>query len=81
MYTFILFYFYICRYFSHRIECTLFGPYVDELNTFLASVEIHNVVVIVQFAKVKSFQGIIAIFIINVACYANVNSLTLLLYY
>lgn len=31
---------------------------MDELNAFLASREVDNVVVIVQFAKVKTFQGI-----------------------
>lgn len=40
------------------MECTLFGTYVEELNTFLSSGDIENAVVIVQFAKVKNFQGI-----------------------
>lgn len=43
---------------SHRMECTLFGTYVEELNTFLSSGDTENAVVIVQFAKVKNFQGI-----------------------
>lgn len=40
------------------MECTLFGTYVEELNTFLSSGDTENAVVIVQFAKVKNFQGI-----------------------
>ncbi|KAH1053286.1 hypothetical protein GYH30_022529 [Glycine max] len=37
------------------IECTLCGPFVDELNAFLASGEVKDVVVIVHLAKVKCF--------------------------
>jgi len=44
-------------YNSLRMECTLFGNYVDELNAFLSSGELQNVVISVQFAKVKIFQG------------------------
>ncbi|XP_057419196.1 uncharacterized protein LOC130713448 [Lotus japonicus] len=40
-----------------RIECAVFGVYVDELNNFLGGGDINNPVVIVHFAKVKSFQG------------------------
>lgn len=40
-----------------RVECALFGAYVDELANFLAGGELNNPVVIIQFAKVKSFQG------------------------
>lgn len=40
-----------------RVECALFGVYVDELTNFLAGGDINNPVVIVLFAKVKSFQG------------------------
>jgi len=43
---------------SFRIECTLFGNYVDELNAFLPSAEVQNVVVSIEFGKVKVFQGI-----------------------
>jgi len=39
------------------MECTLFGNYVDELNAFLSSRELQNVVISVQFAKVKIVQG------------------------
>ncbi|KAG4915486.1 hypothetical protein JHK87_053043 [Glycine soja] len=39
-------------------ECTLFGPFVDELNAFLAFGVVENAVVIVHLAKVKCFQGI-----------------------
>ncbi|XP_057455307.1 replication protein A 70 kDa DNA-binding subunit A-like isoform X2 [Lotus japonicus] len=40
-----------------RIECALFGVYVDELTNFLGGGELNYPVVIIQFAKVKSFQG------------------------
>ncbi|XP_057418858.1 uncharacterized protein LOC130713073 [Lotus japonicus] len=40
-----------------RVECALFGAYVDELANFLGNGELNNPVVIIQFAKVKSFQG------------------------
>ncbi|ESW18140.1 hypothetical protein PHAVU_006G016100 [Phaseolus vulgaris] len=39
-----------------HIECTLFGNYVDELNAFLSSAEVQNVVVSIEFGKVKVFQ-------------------------
>ncbi|XP_028216716.1 replication protein A 70 kDa DNA-binding subunit A-like [Glycine soja] len=39
-------------------ECTLFGPFVDELNAFLAFGVVENVVVIVHLAKVKCFQAL-----------------------
>ncbi|KAH1099635.1 hypothetical protein GYH30_035011 [Glycine max] len=38
------------------IECTLFGPFVDELNAFLASRVVENVVVIIHLAKMNCFQ-------------------------
>jgi len=41
-----------------RTECTLFGNYVDELNAFLSSGGVQNVVVSIEFAKVKVFQSI-----------------------
>ncbi|CAJ2678699.1 unnamed protein product [Trifolium pratense] len=41
---------------GHKIQCTLFGPYVDELNAFIASGDYNNAVVIVQLAKAKTFQ-------------------------
>ena len=44
---------------SFRIQCTLFGNYVDQLNAFLAAGEVENVVIAIQFAKVKLFRGII----------------------
>jgi len=51
-----------CRF---RIECTLFGTYVDELNDFLSTRKVHNVVISIEFPKVKSFRGIFLIFIIS----------------
>ncbi|XP_039687358.1 uncharacterized protein [Medicago truncatula] len=41
---------------GYKLQCTLFGTYVDELNTFLATGETANVVVSIQLAKVKVFQ-------------------------
>ncbi|XP_045797898.1 replication protein A 70 kDa DNA-binding subunit E-like [Trifolium pratense] len=38
-------------------KVTLFGPYADELNAFIASGEADNAVVAVLLAKVKMFQG------------------------
>jgi hypothetical protein len=35
----------------------LFGSYVDVLNGFLGAGEVQNVVVIMQLAKAKNFQG------------------------
>ncbi|XP_039687935.1 uncharacterized protein [Medicago truncatula] len=42
---------------GYKLQCTLFGTYVDKLNTFLATGETANVVVSIQLAKVKVFQG------------------------
>ncbi|KAK8464694.1 hypothetical protein PHAVU_010G059600 [Phaseolus vulgaris] len=39
-----------------RIQCTLFGNYVDQLNAYLAAGEVENVVIAIQFAKVKLFR-------------------------
>ncbi|XP_045831094.1 replication protein A 70 kDa DNA-binding subunit A-like [Trifolium pratense] len=41
---------------GHKLQCTLFGPYVDELNTFVGAGDLNNAVVIVQLAKAKTFQ-------------------------
>ncbi|XP_068486510.1 uncharacterized protein [Phaseolus vulgaris] len=38
---------------GYRMECTLFGNYIDELNAFMSSGELQNVVISVQFAKLK----------------------------
>jgi hypothetical protein len=35
----------------------LFGAYVDLLNGFLGAGDVQNVVVVLQFAKAKKFQG------------------------
>ncbi|XP_012570322.1 uncharacterized protein [Cicer arietinum] len=40
-----------------KIECALFGSYVDELNAYLQSGYNQNVVVLAQFLKVKMFNG------------------------
>ncbi|XP_039682987.1 replication protein A 70 kDa DNA-binding subunit-like [Medicago truncatula] len=41
----------------YRFKCTLFGEYVEELNSFLSSDESQNVVVAIMLTKVKLFQG------------------------
>ncbi|RZC20463.1 hypothetical protein D0Y65_007047, partial [Glycine soja] len=38
------------------IKCTLFGPFLDKLNAFLAFGVVENAVIIVHLAKVKCFQ-------------------------
>lgn len=40
-----------------RLECTLFGPYVDDLDAYLQSGYTKNVVVLAQYLKVKMFNG------------------------
>jgi len=40
------------------MDCALFENYVDELNSFLGSGEVASPVVI-QFARVKTFRGLI----------------------
>ncbi|CAH9140357.1 unnamed protein product [Cuscuta epithymum] len=40
-----------------KIDCTLFEPYVDQLNTYLASGKPTNVPVIVQLAKARHYDG------------------------
>jgi len=32
----------------YRVECTLFGTYVDELNAFLSTREVQNVVISIE---------------------------------
>jgi hypothetical protein len=44
--------------FRSKIQCTLFGSYVDELNAFLGAGDGNNAIVIMQFAKAKNFQGL-----------------------
>jgi hypothetical protein len=44
-------------YFRHKVQCTLFGSYVDDLNNFIASGDVQNAIVIIQLAKAKIFQG------------------------
>ncbi|WJX55676.1 hypothetical protein P8452_41417 [Trifolium repens] len=41
---------------GHKLQCTLFGPYVDELNAFIGSGDYNNAIVVLQFAKAKPFQ-------------------------
>nr|ABD33040.1 Nucleic acid-binding, OB-fold, subgroup [Medicago truncatula] len=42
---------------TYRFKCTLFGEYVEELNSFLSSGESQNVVVAIMLTKVKLFQA------------------------
>lgn len=69
--TFLYFFYPSYRY---KLQCTLFGTYVDELNTFLATGETANVVVSIQLAKVKVFQGIITYHINNVFVFVEILS-------
>jgi len=55
--------------FTFRIECTLFGIYVDELNVFLSSGEVQNVAVSIEFVKVKTFQGKILLLLLQSTLY------------
>ncbi|GAU21859.1 hypothetical protein TSUD_33550 [Trifolium subterraneum] len=65
----------------HKPQCTLFGQYVDELNTFIGAGDVNNAVVIVQFAKAKTFQDKIhiqncmncSVLIFNPTCPESVN--------
>lgn len=41
---------------GHKVQCTLFGSYVDDLNNFIASGDVQNAIVIIQLAKAKIFQ-------------------------
>ncbi|XP_058731997.1 uncharacterized protein LOC131603620 [Vicia villosa] len=40
-----------------KLECTLFGPYVAELDAYLQSGNPENVVVLAQYLKVKMYNG------------------------
>ncbi|XP_068497907.1 uncharacterized protein [Phaseolus vulgaris] len=42
---------------GYHIECTLFGNYVDELNAFLSSGELENIVISVHFAKTRMIES------------------------
>ncbi|XP_068503703.1 replication protein A 70 kDa DNA-binding subunit C-like [Phaseolus vulgaris] len=43
--------------YGFRMECTLFGNYVDELNAFLSRGELQNVIISVQFAKTRMIEN------------------------
>lgn len=43
---------------SVKIEIPIFGDFVDEVNNFIATGDTQQVVVVVQFAKVKTFKGL-----------------------
>jgi len=45
--------------FSGRCECAFFGKYVDDLNKLMGKAADGMPVVLVQFAKVKIFKGIV----------------------
>ncbi|WJX88373.1 hypothetical protein P8452_70471 [Trifolium repens] len=40
-----------------KIQCYLYGAYVDVLNAFLGAGHVQNVVVVMMFAKAVAFQG------------------------
>jgi hypothetical protein len=42
---------------SGHCECALFGSYVDELQGLLANAGGSLPVLVIQFAKIKSFRG------------------------
>lgn len=72
----------VCTLNSYKVQCTLFGHYMDDLNAFLAFVEVQNVVVLMQLAKVRSFQGdlnfilyFIVIVILPVKCQTDLFNL------
>jgi len=62
--------------FRFRIECTLFGIYVDELNVFLSSGEVQNSAISIEFAKVKTFQGKLLLLLLYI-CYITIYSMVL----
>ncbi|GAU47630.1 hypothetical protein TSUD_137600 [Trifolium subterraneum] len=41
---------------GYKIQCTLFGSSCDDLNSFIATRDVYNAVVIIQPAKAKTFQ-------------------------
>ncbi|WJX40298.1 hypothetical protein P8452_27788 [Trifolium repens] len=44
-------------YDGFKFKVTLFGPYVDELNAFVAAGKTENTIVVVLMAKIKIWQG------------------------
>ncbi|CAJ2638424.1 unnamed protein product [Trifolium pratense] len=46
---------------GHKLQCTLFGPYVDELNTFVGAGDLNNAVERIDICPtfVKNFESII----------------------
>ncbi|MCI03322.1 replication protein A 70 kDa dna-binding subunit, partial [Trifolium medium] len=46
------------QYDGFKFKVTLFGPYVDELNAFVAAGKIENTLVVILMAKVKTWQDI-----------------------
>ncbi|XP_058760711.1 uncharacterized protein LOC131634046 [Vicia villosa] len=40
-----------------KLDCTLFGPYVDELDAYLKSGNTDTIVVLAQYLKVKLYKG------------------------
>lgn len=49
-----------------KLQCTLSGRYVDDLNNFMGAVDMSNVVVIIQFAKVETLEGIFVVITIKI---------------
>ena len=43
--------------FSLKLEIALFGNFVDKVNSFIANSEVQQSIVILQFGKIKTFNG------------------------
>ncbi|XP_057445702.1 uncharacterized protein LOC130737862 [Lotus japonicus] len=56
-----------------KIECALFGEYVDELNRYLRFGDICNTTVVIQLAKVKTFRGKVCLQNVHAATKLNFN--------
>jgi hypothetical protein len=61
---------------SYRFKITLFGSEVDELNSFITSGNATNAVVVVLFAKVRIWNGILNNSLIMLYCVFNYIYLT-----
>lgn len=53
---------FVFLFFSGKVECALFGEYVDQLKKFMETSGEGMPVLVVQFAKIKIFRGIFIFF-------------------
>ena len=60
-------------YIRHKVQCTLFGSYVDDLNNFIASGDVQNAIVIIQLSKAKHFQ-VDESFLVDCWCFQELES-------